>query len=90
MSLIGHSDAARRKSWRRTGFVMLILAGGTVAVGLGARAPGVWIGGFGVFSMPALFGMVNGIYGRVLLTETGMQWLQPSMSSARRSRRRPH
>lgn len=34
----------------------------------------MWIGGFGVFSMTVLFGMVNGIYGRVLLTERGMQF----------------
>lgn len=74
--LIGFSDGARRMSWWRTGLVTLALAIVTVAVGLGERAPdrAWWIAGFGVFSVIVFLGMVSGIYGRVVLTEEGMQF----------------
>ncbi|WP_327138546.1 hypothetical protein OG585_53495 (plasmid) [Streptomyces sp. NBC_01340] len=55
---------------------MLALAGVTVAAGLTTRVPDRWwlIGGFGVFFVAMVFSMINSIYGRVLLTATGVEF----------------
>ncbi|MER7378326.1 hypothetical protein [Streptomyces lanatus] len=73
---IGFSSADRQRYWWRNGIVMLALAGVTVAVGLTARAPGRWwwVGGFSVLSLAIFVGTINSIYGRVLLTATGVEF----------------
>ncbi|MFF1473104.1 hypothetical protein OG981_40355 [Streptomyces mirabilis] len=73
---IGFSSADRQRYWWRTGIMMLALAGVTVAAGLTTRASDRWwlIGGFGVFFVAVVFSMINSIYGRVLLTATGVEF----------------
>ncbi|MET7541451.1 hypothetical protein ACFVY1_48150 [Streptomyces sp. NPDC058293] len=73
--LIGFSAAARRRYWWRTGIVTLVFTGGMVAVGLTAPASERWwwVGGFGAFGVVADIDMINRIYGRAVLTKTGIE-----------------
>ncbi|MFD5163243.1 hypothetical protein ACFWMJ_35195 [Streptomyces hawaiiensis] len=73
---IAFSSADRRRYWWRNGIVTVALAGVTVAVGLTTRAPGRWwwVGGFSVFSVVIFFSTINAIYGRALLTSTGVEF----------------
>ncbi|MFB7999855.1 hypothetical protein ACFC4G_44645 [Streptomyces sp. NPDC056002] len=73
---IGFSSADRQRYWWRTGVMILVLAGVIVAAGLTVREPGRWwwLGGFGVFFVAMVFSMINWIYGRVLLSATGVEF----------------
>nr|WSZ18811.1 hypothetical protein OH837_38485 [Streptomyces canus] len=73
---ISFSSADRQRYWWRNGIVMLALAGVTAVVGLTSRAPDRWwwVGGFSVFSVAIFFSTINSIYGRGLLTATGVEF----------------
>ncbi|MET8571900.1 PH domain-containing protein [Streptomyces sp. NPDC004783] len=66
----------RQRYWWRTGILMLALAGVLVAMSLTVHEPGKWwgVGGLGVFSVVAVLSTINSIYGRVLLTATGLEF----------------
>ncbi|MEU8539453.1 PH domain-containing protein [Streptomyces sp. NPDC048717] len=69
------SPADRRRYWWRTGVVVTLLVGVTVAMGLAeiGSDPWWWVGVFGILYLVAIFDMVNRIYGRTLLTAAGME-----------------
>ncbi|MFD5125706.1 hypothetical protein [Streptomyces sp. NPDC058385] len=73
---IGFSSADRQRYWWRTGIMILALAGVIVAAGLTVQEPGRWwwLGGFGVFFVATVFNMINWIYGRALLSATGVEF----------------
>ena len=73
---IGFNADDRRRYWWRNGIVTLALAAVMVAMSLTARGPGGWwlVGVFGVFSVAVVFGTISSIYGRVLLTATGLEF----------------
>lgn len=73
---IGFNSRDRQRYWWRTGILMLALAGVVVAMSLTTHEPGKWwwVGGVGVFSVVAVFSTINSIYGRVLLTATGLEF----------------
>ncbi|MEU2860848.1 PH domain-containing protein [Streptomyces mirabilis] len=73
---IGFSTADRERYWWRTGIVMLVLAGTASAVALTASASNRWwwVGGFGTYFLAVVFDMTNWIYGRALLTATGVEF----------------
>ncbi|MFJ3713726.1 hypothetical protein OG204_00080 [Streptomyces sp. NBC_01387] len=74
--LIRLSAAARRRNWWRTALLVLVLAGGMVALGLSERAPvrWWWVGGFGAFGLVAVCDMINRIYGSAALTAEGIEF----------------
>ncbi|MFG2111283.1 PH domain-containing protein [Streptomyces sp. NPDC048718] len=67
------SPADRRRYWWRTGVVVTVLVGATVAMGLAEIGSGPWVGVFGILYLVVIFDMVNRIYGRTLLTAAGME-----------------
>ncbi|MDX2549135.1 hypothetical protein ACOT81_04590 [Streptomyces sp. WI04-05B] len=73
---IGFNSRDRQRYWWRTGILMLALAGVVVAMSLTTHEPGKWwwVGGVGVFSVVVVFSTINSIYGRVLLTATGLEF----------------
>ncbi|MER5995692.1 hypothetical protein [Streptomyces viridosporus] len=73
---IGLNSDDRRRYWWRTGIGTLLITGAMVAMSLTARGPGGWwlVGGCGIFFIPMVFSTVNAIYGRVLLTATGLEF----------------
>ncbi|MER5662815.1 hypothetical protein [Streptomyces mirabilis] len=66
----------QERYWWRTGIVMLVLAGTASAVALTALASNRWwwVGGFGAYFLAVVFHMTNWIYGRALLTATGVEF----------------
>lgn len=73
---IGFNSRDRQRYWWRTGILTLALAGVMVAMSLTTHEPGKWwwVGGVGVFSVVVVFSTINSIYGRVLLTATGLEF----------------
>ncbi|MEU0119898.1 hypothetical protein ABZ137_41165 [Streptomyces bobili] len=73
---IGFNAHDRQRYWWRTGILMLALAGVMVAMSLTTHEPGKWwwVGGVGVFSGVVVFSTINSIYGRALLTATGLEF----------------
>ncbi|MEU7020435.1 PH domain-containing protein [Streptomyces sp. NPDC046203] len=69
------SPADRRRYWWRTGVVVTVLVGATVAMGLAeiGSDPWWWVGVFGILYLVAIFDLVNRVYGRTLLTSAGME-----------------
>lgn len=73
---IGFNSRDRQRYWWRTGILMLALAVVMVAMSLTTHELGKcwWVGGMGVFSVVVVFSTINSIYGRVLLTATGLEF----------------
>ncbi len=73
---IGFNSRDRQRYWWRTGILTSALAGVMVAMSSTTHEPGTWwwVGGVGVFSAGAVFSTINSIYGRVLLTATGLEF----------------
>ncbi|MEU1084273.1 hypothetical protein ABZ368_29250 [Streptomyces sp. NPDC005908] len=73
---IGFNSRDRQRYWWRTGILMLALAGVMVAMSLTTHEPGKWwwVGGVVVFSVVVVLSTINSIYGRVLLTATGLEF----------------
>ncbi|MER7196039.1 hypothetical protein [Streptomyces flaveolus] len=73
---IGLNSGDRRRYWWRTGILMLALAGVVAAMSLTTHEPGKWwwVGGVVVFSVIVVFSTINSIYGRVLVTATGLEF----------------
>ncbi|MFD5572760.1 hypothetical protein [Streptomyces cadmiisoli] len=72
---IGFNSDDRQRYWWRNGILTLALTGVTVAMSLTAQESGKWwwVGGTGVFSVVVVFSTINWIYGRALLTATGLE-----------------
>ncbi|MEU6841683.1 hypothetical protein ABZ930_07385 [Streptomyces sp. NPDC046716] len=66
----------RRRYWWRNGIVAFALTGAMVAMSLSVQGPGGWwlVWGFGVFCVTMVCGAIRSIYGRVLLTATGLEF----------------
>ncbi|MFE4658264.1 hypothetical protein ACFRFJ_16465 [Streptomyces hydrogenans] len=72
---IGFNAYDQQRYWWRNGLVMLALTGVITAMSL-IDEPGKWwwVGGVVIFSVFAFFSAINSIYGRVLLTATGLEF----------------
>ncbi len=70
------SDTERRRDWRWTGFLTLVLSGGAVAIGLAEPTPDRWwwVGVCGLAWVASAFHMINRSYGRTRLTADGMEF----------------
>ncbi|MEU1894831.1 PH domain-containing protein [Streptomyces pristinaespiralis] len=73
---IGFNADDRRRYWWRNVIGTLAIVGVVVAMILTTREPGKWwwVGGFGVLVVVVFVSTVNLIYGRVLLTATGLEF----------------
>ncbi|MFJ2774293.1 hypothetical protein [Streptomyces sp. NPDC087300] len=76
---IGFNSDDRRRYWWRNGIVAVALAPVMLAMSLTAQGPGGWwlVGVFGVFSVAVVLSTISSIYGRVLLTEAGLEFRFP-------------
>jgi Bacterial PH domain len=73
---IGFNSDDRQRYWWRNGLVMLVIAGVIVATSLTLHESGKWwwVGGLEIFSVVVSFSTINSIYGRVLVTATGLEF----------------
>ncbi|MFJ9683539.1 hypothetical protein ACIRP2_36685 [Streptomyces sp. NPDC101194] len=73
---IGFNSDDRQRYWWRNGLVMLALAGVMVAMSLTTHESGKWwwVGGVGVLSVVVFLSTIKSIYGRALLTVTGLEF----------------
>ncbi|MCK8433446.1 hypothetical protein G3I77_10460 [Streptomyces sp. D2-8] len=73
---IGFSPEDRRRYWWRNGIVTFALAGVMVAMSLSAQGSVGWwlVGVFGVLWVAVVFSAISSIYGRVLITATGLEF----------------
>ncbi|MER5312627.1 hypothetical protein ABT034_33160 [Streptomyces sp. NPDC002773] len=73
---IGFNAYDRQRYWWRSGIGTLAVVGVVVAMILTVHEPGKWwwVGGFGVVVVAAFASTVNLIYGRVLLSTTGLEF----------------
>ncbi|MFF7442181.1 hypothetical protein [Streptomyces sp. NPDC008122] len=73
---IGFNAYDRQRYWWRNGIATLAVVGAVVAMILTTHEPGKWwwVGGFGALGVVVFVSTVNLIYGRVLLTATGLEF----------------